>query len=643
MAYSDKVWKDSPDHTTPLSAAGLNDWEARIKAETDALSVLAASNAAALVPPLAPRLLATLNAGKANVCISVMTDSTGRNDTASGSPATGWVRRMADYLGALFPAYTVNYYDGAASGTYGLSYGSATVVQTGAGSPPVLSIYNAAIAGKTAGYFNGGRVKTAVRDLQPDLVLLSFGYNNLTDTTGQWWWPYLALAETVLYEAPCELGLIAQPPAVSPSSYTTEQQTRVADVLRMGRILGAPVIDVCQAFTDTGSVATYVNSSDGLHPNSLGQALWATTVNAALVKGGQSRPSVPAISGLHKVGSNLVKNGALKGTTTLQGWTLNNVTVSQDSTNFERTAQGYAAKLTHTATTGYGAYISQALDLAQCKGRWVTACARFYIPSGQTVDSGIGRLGISDGVATANNSIVLPDINQRDCWQTLVVSLKVDPSSAGVDARVYVDGDATSAGIGANVTVQDVVYVVGPEPRGLLAVGASVDSPVVLTASTTTETPLTVNAKASQSADVVQINDSTGALASRVQGSNGVWEFTKGFLALVYGLFTVGNGSAAVITRRTGDTATLGRCYIDSDGNINWNAAAAANSHDAKFGRLAADIVGTASGDKLVANAGLGVGNSAAATTPGTVVKKMEVFNASGTSLGYVPIYDAIT
>ena len=32
MAYSDKVWKDSPDHTTPLSAAGLNDWEARILA-----------------------------------------------------------------------------------------------------------------------------------------------------------------------------------------------------------------------------------------------------------------------------------------------------------------------------------------------------------------------------------------------------------------------------------------------------------------------------------------------------------------------------------------------------------------------------------------------------------------------------------
>ncbi len=46
---------------------------------------------------------------------------------------------------------------------------------------------------------------------------------------------------------------------------------------------------------------------------------------------------------------------------------------------------------------------------------------------------------------------------------------------------------------------------------------------------------------------------------------------------------------------------------------------------------------------KLVASAGLGVGNSAAATTPGTVTKKMEVFDASGVSLGFVPIYNAIT
>jgi len=39
----------------------------------------------------------------------------------------------------------------------------------------------------------------------------------------------------------------------------------------------------------------------------------------------------------------------------------------------------------------------------------------------------------------------------------------------------------------------------------------------------------------------------------------------------------------------------------------------------------------------------IGVGNSAAATTPGSIVKKIEVFDTAGVSLGFVPVYDAIT
>lgn len=46
---------------------------------------------------------------------------------------------------------------------------------------------------------------------------------------------------------------------------------------------------------------------------------------------------------------------------------------------------------------------------------------------------------------------------------------------------------------------------------------------------------------------------------------------------------------------------------------------------------------------KVVAEDGLAVGNSAAATTPGTVVKKIEVFDAAGVSLGFVPVYDSIS
>lgn len=35
--------------------------------------------------------------------------------------------------------------------------------------------------------------------------------------------------------------------------------------------------------------------------------------------------------------------------------------------------------------------------------------------------------------------------------------------------------------------------------------------------------------------------------------------------------------------------------------------------------------------------------NAAAATTVGSVVKKIQVYDGAGNSLGYVPVYDAIT
>lgn len=57
--------------------------------------------------------------------------------------------------------------------------------------------------------------------------------------------------------------------------------------------------------------------------------------------------------------------------------------------------------------------------------------------------------------------------------------------------------------------------------------------------------------------------------------------------------------------------------------------------------RSAANVLKT--DDKLITAIGLGVGNSASATTLGTLSKKMEVFDASGASLGFVPIYATIT
>lgn len=65
------------------------------------------------------------------------------------------------------------------------------------------------------------------------------------------------------------------------------------------------------------------------------------------------------------------------------------------------------------------------------------------------------------------------------------------------------------------------------------------------------------------------------------------------------------------------------------------------SARDTNLYRSAADTLKT--DDKLIAALGVGVGNSVAATTPGAVVRKMEVFDAAGASLGFVPIYNTIT
>ena len=56
---------------------------------------------------------------------------------------------------------------------------------------------------------------------------------------------------------------------------------------------------------------------------------------------------------------------------------------------------------------------------------------------------------------------------------------------------------------------------------------------------------------------------------------------------------------------------------------------------------VAADRVNA--GGVLLDGGKIGVGNSAAGSTLGTVVRKVEIFDAAGTSLGFVPVYNSIT
>ncbi|MCV5526411.1 hypothetical protein OFN18_30540, partial [Escherichia coli] len=85
-----------------------------------------------------------LRSAQDDVCIIINSDSTGiDHDT---DPSTGvlfykWTRKLANFLAANYPAYTVNYYTWSGTG-----YSSATQIQVGT-SGKTLYFYNAAVAG----------------------------------------------------------------------------------------------------------------------------------------------------------------------------------------------------------------------------------------------------------------------------------------------------------------------------------------------------------------------------------------------------------------------------------------------------------------------------------------------------------------
>ena len=82
------------------------------------------------------------------------------------------------------------------------------------------------------------------------------------------------------------------------------------------------------------------------------------------------------------------------------------------------------------------------------------------------------------------------------------------------------------------------------------------------------------------------------------------------------------------------------RFEILANGQMQWGHGSAVP--DTTLARQTVGNLRCATG-KLLADGGVGVGNSLAATTPGSVVRKMEVFDATGASLGFIPIYSSIS
>lgn len=130
----------------------------------------------------------------------------------------------------------------------------------------------------------------------------------------------------------------------------------------------------------------------------------------------------------------------------------------------------------------------------------------------------------------------------------------------------------------------------------------------------------------------------------------------------VYGIADSAAGSSNLLCGVLGKAVAGPTSYVgghftigSTDNQAFWNALPAikaalacdnTDTSDSVFQGLVNGVkkVEIASDGKLLATIGLGVGNSATATVGvGVLAKKIEVFDASGSSLGFVPVYATIT
>lgn len=105
-----------------------------------------------------------------------------------------------------------------------------------------------------------------------------------------------------------------------------------------------------------------------------------------------------------------------------------------------------------------------------------------------------------------------------------------------------------------------------------------------------------------------------------------------------------GSGSVVLATAPTLSNPVVGT-QSPADNSTKAASTAYVDTADALLAPLAgADFTGAVTTTaKFLATEGIGVGNFAAGTTLGTVVGGFEVFDDAGVSVGFVPVYDAIT
>lgn len=234
--------------------------------------------------------------GKQSASMLVLGDSTGDESNVQGR----WVLKVAQWLAAAFPAYTVNFrqWNLTNSAWDALGANQSRVLQVGTGTgnsggPFVIDIWNQSASGQSPVYhYSNGLIGAAMPLTSPQLVLINHGHNIGSDAGVQTAYQIGILARTVLDLDP-RVGLIvtAQNPDGPTASDYANDYLRARTVQSLAALEGYGLVNVFQRFLKNPSyVSQWISSTDGLyiHPSDAGSMQWATEVEAALWLGADS-------------------------------------------------------------------------------------------------------------------------------------------------------------------------------------------------------------------------------------------------------------------------------------------------------------------------------------------------------------------
>jgi lysophospholipase L1-like esterase len=409
------------------------------------LALLAAGSVSASSTPIGNGLFQILDAGAADVSIVVAGDSTGDEDDE-------WVYLLALDLARRYPGYRVEYY------LWNKRSGWPSTpreIQPGAPGTHAINIWNMSVSGTTEDYALNYAERSIV-PIQPDLLLISYGHNDGTDTE-RFRWGIQSLVQTVAAGSPrTEIGLIAQ----NPETGNTYQQARAAELALLAEQLDLAFVDVLGAFEATGNPDAYLR--DGIHPTPGASYLWEQTVFASM-GAGAGKPGPVRMVGAVTRPVSLIRFGDFSRFVKGQpaGWTLKNTKATVD---FQAAESPHRYAVRFTDQTQGAAYLYQPFNIKLVRGRWVTVAVRLYVPPAPSSPT-IGLVGLLDNRNDASATTQLGNGDDpRGLYYWQIVSRKIDPTATSAGVAVYVDSNPDQTpGSMSTIYVQQVMAVLGPE------------------------------------------------------------------------------------------------------------------------------------------------------------------------------------